>query len=149
MSRDIILAAGAALSLGAGMIYLYKHDKGQGQQKGATDTCLARCTCGENKTSCERHDAQLINELRKTITKWDMLTESGILLGVKISVIETIQEDNRGSINNAALKLLQIWYQKTEGLRKESKDLKNLKKCMEKVGLSRQVKDIMDRHFDQ
>ena len=92
---------------------------------------------------------QLINELRKTITKWDMLTELGILLGVKISVIETIQEDNRGSINNAALKLLQIWYQETEGLRKESKDLKNLKKCMEKVGLSRHVKDIMDRHFDQ
>ena len=78
-----------------------------------------------------------------------MLTELGILLGVKTSVIDTIQEDNKGSINTAALKLLQIWYQETDGLRKESKDLAKLRKCMEEVGLGRQVKDIIERHFHQ
>ena len=128
-------------------MYLYKHEKGQGQQKGQTDTCLSRCTCGENKTSCERHDAELINQIQKTISKWDTLTDLGILLGVKISVIETIQEDNNSSINNAGTQIAPNMVSRDGGPSQRKQRLGKTNDIYGRVGLRRQVKDIMERHF--
>ena len=144
-----LITNAAAILLGAGMMYLYKNNNGQGQQKGQTDTCLAACTCGQEKMSCEKYDAQLINEISKVITRSETLVDLGILLGVKTSIIETIQEDNTGSIDSTAFKLLNRWYQETDGLRSESKGLAKLRKCLKKVGLERNSTEIMEQHFHQ
>ena len=148
MSHSAIIAT-AAFSLGVGIMYVYNLKKGQGQQNRQGDTCLAPCTCGEQSTSCERHDVQLLNEISKVVTKSETLVDLGISLGVKTSVIESIQEDYKGSINNTAFKLLQKWYQESDGLRSKSKDLATLKECLKKTGLGGQVKDIVERHFNQ
>ena len=154
MSRDVLLATAVGavgLTVGAGVMYCYKyvHDqlrKGQGQPQG--HACLVRCKCDEQSPSCEKHDQKLLHEISKLITKSDVLMDLGIAVNIKKSIIETVQEDHKSSINRAALELLYKLYFEMDGLRENSKGLKKLRKALKKVGLNKYNAEIIDRHFE-
>ena len=147
----LTLAAG---TVAVGTMFAYGLlKKGRGKHHGDIDSCLASCTCKQKRkqrrdhhkrqyNSCERHDQELLCDISKLISKSDLMWELGIHLGIKVHIIESTYEDNKGSINKAAFLMLHRWYTDHQELK-----VADLKHAMNKVHLGKYNEEIIDKHF--